>query len=139
MTMNREVVVALGNLALDLVSIRPVAEDFGLRVEAVPDLKHLRSLAADTRVVAVLVDARALGMSWNDALDAVLSVTPRALPVVCHRFSEDIPWPELAEAGAFHALPVPFDPAEVRQSFGFVSAAAQNKHSEKPLSMRQVA
>ena len=136
--MNQEVVVVLGNLAAGRAAIDPLAQGFGWSVEPAQDLKQLRTLATEQRVVAVLLDARALGMSWEHALDAVRCIVPRALTIVCHRFSEAIEWPELADAGAFHALPVPFDSAEVRQSLGYVAAAMQNRRAGQ-LSMRQVA
>jgi len=126
---------------LGLVSapVRDLVEEFGWCLDSAPDLDHLRNLASRSRVVAVMLDARALGMSWDHALESVRKIAPRALPIVCHRFSEDIEWPELVDAGAFHALPVPFDLSEVRQSLGYVSAASLQRHSEKPLSMLQVA
>lgn len=43
--------------------------------------------------------------------------------MLCHGFAEMIDWPQVADAGAFHSLLLPFDVREVRQSLGFVWGA----------------
>lgn len=47
---------------------------------------------------------------------SVLKTFPRALPILCHGFADHLDWPEVADAGAFHALPLPFSVPELRQS-----------------------
>jgi DNA-binding NtrC family response regulator len=136
--MSQETVIVLGNLLTGLTAISSMAARYGWAVEPVSDLKRLAAAAADHPVVAVLLDAPSLGVTWLQAVESVRKIAPRALPIICHRFSEDIEWPELADAGAFHAVPVPFDVNEVRQSLGFVAAASQSRCGA-PLSMKQVA
>lgn len=100
-----------------------VAKEFGWEVERACSLDDLRELNGQFKAVAVLFEAKAFEMPWRHAVKSVLAAAPAALPIVCHRFSEEIGWPELAEAGAFHALPLPLEESELRQSLSFVWAA----------------
>jgi len=46
---------------------------------------------------------------------------PEARLVACHGLAESIDWPELCDAGAFHALGLPLNEDEVRSSLGFIA------------------
>lgn len=70
--------------------------------------------------MAVLFNPTSLGLPWDEALRSVLNAFPKAFPILCHGFADNIDWPEVADAGAFHTLTMPFSVAEVRQSLGFV-------------------
>lgn len=106
------------NLALDLL----VAE-FGWSFKQAPTLRRLAELNVGDNLVTVLFSPQNLALPWDQALRAILDSAPRALPILCHRFADAIDWPQVAEAGAFHSLLLPFDVHEIRQSLGFVSAA----------------
>jgi DNA-binding NtrC family response regulator len=116
-------VALLGNLNIERLAFDKVATEFDWAVDQADDLASLREMSATRDVVAVLFDARRLGVSWHDALESVLTVAPRSLPIVCPGFSDVIRWPELADAGAFHELRLPVDHGEARRSLGFVWAA----------------
>jgi len=121
--MTNGTVILLGNLPVEPRLLGALAEEFGWSVEAAINLDHLERLGQDRNIVAILLDPQDMGEDWSGTLRSVRASTPEALPVVCQRFSEQIPWPELAEAGAFHMLALPLDPGELRQSLGFVWAA----------------
>ena len=107
-----------------------MAEEFGWSVIQTENLKFLKEISGRKEVVAVIFDATQLDLSWQDALERVLESSPRALPIACAGFSEVIPWPDLAEGGAFHELRRPIEVGEVRTSLGFVWAA---KRQDTPL------
>jgi hypothetical protein len=69
-------------------------------------------------------------LSWEEALRLVIDAAPDALPVLCHGFSDVLYLPDLADAGAFHAMRLPLHADEVRQSLGFVWAA-QGRHKNR--------
>ena len=126
-------IAVLGNLAT--LTLHRIAPDFGWSVETADDLDHLGEMGASRRIVAVFFEPHGSGQTWEEALSGILKAAPEALPIACHRFSETIDWPSLASAGAFHAIPLPFDDREARQSLGFVwgarlLAAKTNRPSE---------
>jgi hypothetical protein len=106
-----------------------LAAEAGWSFEQARNLGQLRAVGLDRTVVAVLIDANALCMPPEHALQAVLDILPEALPIVCHKSSEAIHWSELARVGAFHALLMPLRASEVRQSLGFVGEAHQRRRS----------
>ena len=112
------VVVVLGDVPSERIPLSDLAGKFGWSIERVEDLNQLRDLTARRRVASVLCRAQA----WE--LRDVLDAAPRARVIVCHEFSDEVVWPRLAAAGAFHSLHLPFRMEEVRQSLGFVWAAA---------------
>jgi hypothetical protein len=116
-------VALLGNLNIDHEVFDAVAAEFDCDVEQATSLSGLRKISAVRNIVAVLFDAPALGLSWKDALKFVMDAAPSALPIVCAGFSHSIPWPELADDGAYHLLRLPIDESEVRHSLGFIWAA----------------
>lgn len=133
--MTNGTVILLGNLppgALDRV-----ASEFGWSVENVRSLDRVRDMSADRKFVAVLFEPYSLGLSWSLALRSVLDAAPTALPIACHRFSDVIDWPELADAGAFHALSSPFNERELRQSLGFIWARRFERHQNPLLKLHR--
>jgi len=126
----RETVVLFGNFAVEHPLLDQAARQFGWSLMVAKSVGRLRDLGSKRNVVAVLCDLSALASPWNEALQAVRSAVPKALPIVCQRFSDTDVWPELAEAGAFHSISLPLNPCEVRQSLGFVWAA---RHARRPV------
>ncbi len=117
-------IVVLGNPpVVETAAFEKLTPEFGWSVEVAEDLHHLRLLGETGNVVAVFFEAKNLGQSWEDALRSVREAAPQALLIPCHRFSDSVNWPDLADAGAFHALPVPLKSDEVRQSLSFVWSA----------------
>src|SRR5579863_5545927 len=121
--MTHGTVVLVGNLPLETPALNRLVPEFGWSLDTAHDLDQLKKLVAVHRCVAILLDPNSLGLPCKMALDAVREIDSQALLIVCHRFSGDFNWPELANAGAFHALAVPFDLNEVRQSLAFAWAA----------------
>jgi len=119
----RSAVVILENLSVGNLPLEDLAEEFGWSLERAFSGDGLSRLAAERIIPAVLFHPGGLRMSWQEALRLVREAAPVSHPILCHRFSEAIPWSELVQAGAFHSLRLPLDLREVRQSFGFVWAA----------------
>src|SRR5262249_4351651 len=101
--------------------------EFGWTFESAENLDRLRSLSVERNVVAVFFEPAALAMPWERALASIKEAAPHALPILCHRFSESLPWDLTAEAGVFHSLSVPFDLREIQQSLGFVWSAIRKR------------
>lgn len=118
--MRNPIVAVLGNVPHGAINF--VAPEFGCAVETVDSFENLEQVYVRGNIVAVFFEPHAFKLSWHIALKSVLNPAPAALPIVCHQFSDLIDWPSLAEAGAFHTIPIPFNEAEVRQSLGFVWA-----------------
>ena len=116
-------VALLGDVSIEPAVFGVLAANFNWAVDRAETLVRLRAMSAAQNVVAVLFDARNLGVSWNDALESVLAAAPRALPVVCTGFSEVVHWPDLADAGAFCELRLPINEGEARRCLGFIWAA----------------
>ena len=108
-------------------TIGPVVSEFGWNLEIAEDLAQLRQYAANRNLVAILFDAGGLSLAPEQVLGSLRVLHPQVLLIPCVRFSEVVDWPELADAGAFHALSMPFSAAEVRQSLAFVWAARLRK------------
>lgn len=121
--MLRATVVLLGDLSVATPPIEAVAGEFGWSVESAKDLKQLREIDQSCPVVAVLFNPQGFGLTHGQMLQALREAVPPARLIACHRFSDAVDWPELAETGAFHALPLPLALSEVRQSLGFVWSA----------------
>ena len=133
------VVILLQGPATEYAWLDALASEFGWSVEHAGGLGDLRNAAARGRLIAVLFDARAVDAAWNSALQAVQDAAPQALPILCHTSSDKIAWPELADAGAFHALLLPLHASEVRQSLGFVCAAQTRRQQARVIPMRRPA
>ena len=123
-------VVLAGVWASDQAALDDLAADFGWSVARVSSIHQLAEMKVDGNLVAVLFNPQGLaptplGLTWEQALQAVREAAPGALPIVCHGFAEQVDWPQLAEAGAFHLLRMPLHLSEVRQSLGFVREATR--------------
>jgi hypothetical protein len=129
--MSKGTVVLVGNLSSG--ALRRLAPKFDWLVEEAHSFKHLEEICDRHRVVAVLFEPYSFGISWPRALQSVLDSAPAALPIVCHRISDVIDWPTLADAGAFHAIPVPLNESEVRLSLGFVWGARSEQQPQSPV------
>lgn len=91
------------------------------------DIQSADELTTLRECLAVIVVPSALGMHWREALQVLRLSCPGALPIAATGSSENAPWPEMAEAGVFHAFLHPMKEDEVRQSLGFVAAAVRNR------------
>jgi DNA-binding NtrC family response regulator len=131
-------VALLGDLNIEPAVFGALAANFDWAVDRATTLSSLREMSAAENVVAVLFDARNLGISWNDALESVLAAAPRALPIVCTGFSEPVRWPELADAGAFHELRLPINEGEAKRCLGFIWAAKRGDQVEQPTAPKPV-
>ena len=116
-------VVLAGNLPVEHLALDRLVAEFGWSLKQARSLDHLAQLSADHHLVAVLFSSQSMGLAWRQALQAVLDAAPGALPILCHGFAETIDWPQVADAGGFHSLLLPFEIREVRQSLGFVWGA----------------
>lgn len=137
--MPHQTIVLLGNLPADTVPLDLLVEKFGWSLEKAATFNSLRDLAAGRDVVAVLFEASMWSLPWSEVLRLVLDAAPNALPILCHRFSDTLPWPELADAGAFHAMPLPLASGEVRQSLGFVWAARSRTDKRRTATPGEIA
>lgn len=117
--MAENIIVMPGSARLDLQALQAVAGEFGWAVKVVGDLRD----AASARTVLFYRDALGPGCSWLDAVRRLKGALPGVRLIACHGLAESIDWPELCEAGAFHALGLPLSANEVRKSLGFISAA----------------
>jgi hypothetical protein len=104
-----------------------VVGEFGWRRIAAGSLLDLRAISRNRNVVAVLFESEPLGVSPLGSVRAIRKAAPQALPILCYRPSEPIRWTELADAGAFHALLLPLDTGELRQSLAFVHDAERRR------------
>ena len=113
-------VVLLAGPPAERVTLEKLLSGFGWSLEVAESLDDLAALALGQSPVAVLFSPAHLALPWNHALRGVLRAAPGAFAILCHRFGDPIDWPQVAEAGAFHSLLMPFSESEVRQSMGFV-------------------
>ena len=131
--MTRGTVVLVGTLAVENMALDLLVSEFGWSIEKVPNLAGLAKLNHTHNLVAVLFSPQDLAIPWEQALPRVLKAAPRALPILCHGFADRIDWPQVAEAGAFHSLLLPFRASEFRHTLGFISGV---KRSSLPVEMR---
>jgi len=125
----RETVCLLGSPAHEGLPMDTLAAEYGSSFKHARNLDQLCEVGIENNIVAVLIDSDSLGISTKRALESVLDVLPKVLPIVCHKASETIHWSELVDAGAFHALLLPLCASEVRQSLGFVWEAQQRRRT----------
>jgi hypothetical protein len=135
--MMRGTVVLLGSLPAGRVPLSDTAAEFGWSLDTVADVDGLQELNGRRQVVAVLFDPKASQDLSEEthvghAIHSVRSAAPDAFLIACQKFSDPIPWPELASQGAFHSLSLPLHASELRNSLGFVWAA-RRRHSVIPL------
>lgn len=121
--MTHSTVIFLGNAGPGIDGLEATVCEFGWTLETAADLDKLRALSEERTVIAIIFDSRSLDLRAEDALRRIRSLDSEALLIPCLRFSDSANWPDLAEAGAFHAISLPFSPGEVRQSLAFVWSA----------------
>ena len=119
-------VVLVGTLPVEHLALALLVSKFGWSIEKAPNLHCLTTLNRDRNVVAVLFSPLDLALPWEEALQSVLEAAPRALPILCHGFADRIDWPQVAEAGAFHSLLLPFRESEFQHTLGFISSAKRS-------------
>jgi hypothetical protein len=127
--MIRDTLVTLSP-SLETRELDTAIREFGWRRIGAASLVDLRAIGRDRNVVAVLFESGPLGLPQLDSVRAVRKAAPQALPILCHRSSQPIRWTELADAGAFHALLLPFHTDELRQSLAFVHDAERRRYRE---------
>jgi hypothetical protein len=113
--------VLLGELSGGEAPLDFFAAKHGWTLECVRSLDALKVLSNERDVRGVLFSPRNLAMPWERALELVVKTVPKALPIICHGFAENVPWTEAAAAGAFLPLWLPLHPDEVKQCMGFVA------------------
>jgi hypothetical protein len=121
--MTQGTVVLAGILPVEHVALDLLVAEFGWSLKEASSIAQVAELNSGRTVVTVLFSPHDLGLPWDQALRELLRAAPDALPILCHGFADAIDWPELADAGVFHSLLLPFDMGEVRQSLGFVREA----------------
>jgi DNA-binding NtrC family response regulator len=120
--MAKSIIVVPGLGQLDLTTLSGVAAEFGWTVQVAHDLRQTAELFAPLSAVALFAthDAVGAGFSWLEILGLLRQTLPDIRLVVCHGFGDAFDWPELSAAGAFHALRLPLQEDELRQSLGFI-------------------
>lgn len=121
--MTRQTVILVGNLPFEMPALNRLVQEMGWALEVAEDFAELRDRQVSRKPAAILIAAQSTGLSWQETLEEARKIDSDALLIACHRFSDPVSWPELAEAGAFHSLALPLDPNEVRQSLAFVWSA----------------
>lgn len=116
-------VVLLGTMPIERFVLDGLVSEFRFLFKKVEMLQNMPNPNLRDDVIAVLFNPSTLGLEWDEALRSVVKAFPKSFPILCHGFADHINWPEMADAGAFHSIPVPFKVAELRQSLGFVWGA----------------
>ena len=119
----RNIVTLIGHLGAERRVFNALAAEFGWSFENVRDLGELRQLSSEENVIAVLFEP-----DYYE-LQTIQRIAPAALSIVCHRLSKPDCWSRWEEAGAFHALLLPFQAGEVRQSLAFVHDQQRRRRS----------
>jgi DNA-binding NarL/FixJ family response regulator len=119
----RGCVVLLGDFSNERLDLASIGHDFRWSVAPASGLSELREIGLTRTVIAVLIQAGSLHLSWPDAMRAIRAVAPRARIIVCHKVDQAHFRAEMVESGAFGVLLSPLSQSEVRQSLGFVWAS----------------
>ena len=120
---NRGCVVLLGDFSNERLDLASVGRDFGWSVDRASDLSELEEIGRSRTVIAVLVQAGTLHLTWHAIMRAIRAVAPRARIIVCHKVDQAHFRTEMVDSGAFGVLLSPLAHSEVRQSLGFVWAS----------------
>lgn len=133
--MGKAIVVMRGPGQLDMTVLNDVAGDFHWIVHVARDLHQAAELVAQFSTVAVLATHHAVGLefSWLEIIRLLRGTLPDARLVVCHGFGEVFDWTQLCNAGAFHALQLPLQERELRQSLGFIWEAEKRRTAPRPV------
>lgn len=113
----------LGDFSDERVDLSSVGHDFGWSVAQTSDLSGLRDIAQSRTIIAVLIQAGALGIPWSAALRAARAAAPQARIIVCHKAEQIYSRTQMVDSGAFGAVLSPLAYSEIRQSLGFVWAS----------------
>jgi hypothetical protein len=117
-------IVMQGSARFDLPVLERVAGEFGWAVKVIHTLSDVAPQREGTTAALLFYrDACGPDCSWHDAVRLLSLALPGIRLVACHGFTEPLDWPNLCDAGAFHALWLPLKEDEVRQSLGFISEA----------------
>ncbi len=114
-------VVALGSIRLE-DELRDLARVFGWFARSIPDVEELAGFVRHREVVAVLFSPHEVDDQWEYALRSVQKAAPQARLIVCPRFSNPVPFEDLARHGAFYQLHIPLARHEIRQCLGFLNS-----------------
>jgi len=117
------IIVVLGAIPFADQIVRVAAAEYGWPLKLAQSVSALENLGKHFDIAAVVFRLREWHMDPRQTIREIRVAAPRARPILVHRFTDPFSWPEMAVAGAYHAIRVPFALAEVRQSFGFVWAA----------------
>jgi len=117
------IVVALGAIPFADQIVRLAAAEYGWPLKLAQSVSALENLGKHFEIAAVVFQLWEGQMDPRQTVRFIRSAAPGAKPILVHRFTDSFSWPEMAAAGAYHAIRVPFALPEVRQSFGFVWAA----------------
>ena len=131
-------VVLLGDFSNERLDFAMIGRDFGWSTAKSSDLSELREMGQSETVVAVLIQAGWLGLTWTEALRAVRETLPHARPILCHRVDQAHSRSEMVDAGAFGVLLSPLAYSEVRQALGFVWAARITPPQKAPATAKKV-
>ena len=133
--MANNIIVVPGMGDLDLTTLNLVAADFGWTVQVAYDLRQTAEIAAQLSTVAVFAnhDAVGAGFSWLEIVRLLRRTVNDTRLVVCHGFGDVFDWTELSNAGAFHALRLPLQEDELRQSLGFIWEAEKRLMIASPV------
>jgi len=130
-------VVLLGDFSNERLDFTMIGRDFGWSTIKASDLSELRELGRSDTVVAVLIQAGWLGLSWAEALQAVREALPHARAILCYRVDQAHSRSEMVDAGAFGVLLLPLAYAEVRQALGFVWASRITSPQKAPAAAKK--
>jgi hypothetical protein len=120
----KKCVVVLSRAAIDRKMLSRVAGSFGWDVLNLPRVQDLNAVDAG-RIAAVIFDRQTAGGDWLRAAALLRAAAPGARLIAGHSFSETIDWPELCDAGVFHAVRLPLSESELFQSLGYVWSQEQ--------------
>ena len=116
---------------IDITPIIAAARAFGWNTLMLKTLASIEKLPLGA-VAAILFDRATVGGSWPEAATRLRRIAPHIPLVACHHITEDLDWPAVCDAGAFHGVSVPLKENELRQSFGYVWAAMQRDAAPVP-------
>lgn len=115
--------VLLGDFSNERLDLSFVGPDFGWTVAQASELSGLREIGRSRTVLAVIIQAGALGVPWPDAMRAVRAAVPRARLILCYKIDQAHARTKMIDAGAFGVVLSPLANSEVRQALGFVWAS----------------
>jgi DNA-binding NarL/FixJ family response regulator len=135
---NRGCVVLLGDFSNERLDLDFIGRDFCWSVDRTSDLSGLQEIGRSRTVLAVLIQAGTLDMSWPEAIRAIRAVAPRARIIVCHKVDQTQFRTEMVDSGAFGVLLSPLAHSEVRQSLGFVWASKVTPMAHVPPDVQKI-